>query len=205
MSIFHDLSKSPAHEKLSALLNIDIELQRRIGTFVVMSSMVEMGVETLAVSLKNEPIGDEPIWTDKKQISDLIKDTQKLCGGIEHADFRNLTASALDAINDMLTIRNTLVHGRPFSFTTGNVPHLLRNATWFGEKRTREETALRLDLPSLDRAIELMDGLHTIINRIITAVISPRKIGHAIEKAPELSKVRELAAEMKEKVLQALV
>lgn len=196
------LAIAPAHEKLAGYFGISIEVQRRIGTFVLMSSSLEQNIEILAWSLKPEILPGKPIWTDKLQISQIIGEVTKMSQSkLPDSEFKNDLLSVLQACEDMLVVRHTIVHGRLRGRTEETDVMLSRNDSIIGETRNRERTFLSLKNDKIDEACHILDRLFMFIAAFSAAISGAPVAGFMLERLTDLKEVCESARAMREEAL----
>jgi hypothetical protein len=140
---------SDAHEKLSRIFGIDVEVPRRIGTFIVLCSMVEQQAEFVLLQRRG-PGNCGPSAVDRMTMSERLKAIHALNdpaipGALEMAA----------RLGELLTnARHTIAHGAPTGWK-----RLERNRSWFGEHRKRPFAALSLSMEDLDGAALIGDTL----------------------------------------------
>lgn len=148
------LSDAPAFRRLDAFFQIDTEHQRRIGTLVVLCSMIERDLEILCWVLAGQDPAAGVATTEKAPASELVQRLRTGAAAIENAKLANFLIEAAETTTDLLEIRNTVVHGRPMVGADG-APSLARNPSWFGETRRRPAGALPVSNDVLDLAAEI--------------------------------------------------
>lgn len=197
------LSTAPTHEKLSGYFGLPAEVQRKIGTFVLISSMVEQQLEVLAWAFKPKIISEKPVWTDKFPISDLISEISKLCQQIKDEGTKQQLLLVLAACNDMLTVRHTVVHGRLRGRTDTTGVLLARNDSILGEARKRERSVLSLKPDNLDQASHIMDRLFMAVSAFGAAVSGAPVAEFMLERLTDLDAIYAAARTMKGEALEA--
>lgn len=197
------LASAPPHEKVAGYFGISVEIQRRIGTFVLLSSLLEQQLEFLAWTLGPAFDESKPVWTDKLQISQVVEETIKHCEKIEEGRARDQVVQTLRACADMLTVRNTVVHGRLLGGAQGLGPSLARNKSWVGEMRKRERSSLVLDPDKLDAASHVLNRLFMALAAFGAALSGAPAAEFMLERLTDLEEVCRTAAAMREEVLNA--
>ena len=167
------LASAPPHEKIAGYFAVSVDIQRRIGTFVLISSLVEQTLEHLAWTLRPEIPTDKPVWTDRYQTSDLIKETLKLSEDIKPDSLRGIAQKGLSACDNMLTVRHTVIHGRLAGGVSGLGPSLARNKSTLGEIRKRQQSTVALKADSLDAAGHVMERVFMILSAVGIALAGP--------------------------------
>jgi hypothetical protein len=152
------LAKASAHEKLAGYFDISVELQRRIGTFILLFSMVEQQLEFMLLQ-RNAPGPDGVFATDKMTVSNRLKAVRALAA-TEPEIAPDLILAA--DIGDLLAeVRHTVAHGAPIA--SGK---LEKNRSWFGEPRKRPFAALTLSESALDAAATASEILFRLLSAI---------------------------------------
>ena len=152
------LAKAGAHEKLAGYFDIGVELQRRIGTFILLFSMVEQQLEFMLLQ-RNAPGPDRVFATDKMTVSDRLKAVRALAA-TEPEIAPDLILAA--DLGDLLAeVRHTVAHGAPIA-----PGQLEKNRSWFGEPRKRPFAALTLSEPALDAAATASEILFRLLSAI---------------------------------------
>lgn len=157
MTTYTGLSTAPAHRRLEAFFGITGDHQRRVGTVVLLCSMIERDAEILCWMLAGEEPATGVRSTDKATISDLLKRLRKAAEGpvsIEYRPLASLLTATVQAAADLFDVRNTIVHGRPVVDPVG-APSLTRNPSWLGESRSRPATTLAITDDVLDQVAEV--------------------------------------------------
>lgn len=201
MALKTGLATAAPHEKIDGYFGIDVEAQRRIGTFVVMCSMLEMQVERVAICLKGQLEPGERIWTDGKVISDLIAEATKLLGRIPQEEVREVVRLALGVAGDLLAIRHTVVHGVPIGATAESKAVLARNKSWFGEVRRREQSQVAADGEVLNHAATIADLLFRVLGCSMSALGGHWPVDLLLRETDNLRAAAARAAEMKKQAL----
>jgi len=152
------LANAGAHEKLAGYFGISVELQRRIGTFILLFSMVEQQLEFVLLQ-RNVPGPDFAFATDKMTISDRLKAIRALAASEPEVAAGLIIAADL---GDLLAeVRHTVAHGAPIA-----PGRLEKNRSWFGEPRKRPFAALTLSEPALDASAIASEILFRLLSAI---------------------------------------
>lgn len=204
MALRTGLATAPPHKKLDAFFGIGVETQRRIGTFVVLCSMLEMQIDHVAITLKGDLSKAKPVWTDKLVISDMIVATTKLLDRIKHEGLREIVRQALGAAEDLLVIRHTVIHGVPLAATSTDAGALVRNKSWFGEMRRRQSSQIEMDNQLLDEATAIVDILFKTLGQSMSAIFEPVSLEILLAEREQLRAAAGRAAEMKAQALAAM-
>lgn len=197
------LSSAPPHEKVAGYFGIDVEIQRRIGTFVLISSLLEHQLEMLAWTLGPAIEEGKPAWTDKLQLSVIIDEAIKLCDKIKDAEVKGRVIQTLRACADMLTVRNTVVHGRLVGGAQGLGPSLARNKSWIGEVRKRERSSLVLSPDKLDAASHVLERLFMAVSAYGALLAGSPLADFMVGRLDDIEEVCRVAGEMRQEVLRA--
>jgi hypothetical protein len=146
---FTGLSNATAAEKIHAFFGITVEMQRRIGTFVVAWGMFEVNCEPLVWTLRNEDPKDKIPSTDRRPISELLISMHKWSEDEPSHKFSQQVALLSTVADDLLYYRNAIIHGRAFPG-----PSFVSNAPIFGELRKRDSSTAHVSEQLLDMAAE---------------------------------------------------
>lgn len=141
--IYIGLATADSHTRLEAFFDISVERQRRIGTFVVLFSMVEQQLEFVLLQRSEVPLVGEIPFTDRMTISDRLKAIRALAGSEPLLTNELVLAAELGEV--LADARHTVAHGAPLE--SGR---LERNRSWFGETRKRPFASLQLTDAALD-------------------------------------------------------
>lgn len=171
------LGKAGAHEKLAGYFDISIELQRRIGTFILLFSMVEQQLEFMLLQ-RNAPGPDLVFATDKMTISDRLKAVRALAA--TEPDVAPDLILAAD-LGELLTeARHTVAHGAPIA-----PGKLEKNRSWFGEARKRSFAALTLSETALDAAATASEILFRLLSAIGAHLAGEREMASLLKPPAE--------------------
>lgn len=197
MATWTGLSTAPPHIRLEAFFGIDVELQRRIGTFIVLWSMIETSAEHAVWALGDEKIAASRPSTDRMSISDLLKRLGALRASISNQALAKILDGLIATARHLAEIRHTVAHGRPAA-PQGGASELQRNPSWFGEIRTRPATSLALSTEVLDRIAEIASTVFMGFARL--TLIDPNDAGShgpVLDLGEELNQCREDAARIR--------
>lgn len=159
------LAKANSATTLDAFFGVTIDMQRRIGTFIVVWGMFEVSCEPLIWALQNEdPTGKHPS-TDRKPISDLLLMMTAWSEKNETHDFSSHVAILSSAAQDLVAYRNAIIHGRVFIG-----PSFIANAPVWGELRKRQKATAHTSNHLLDMAIDASDILFKCAGLIAASV-----------------------------------
>ncbi|MDE8653893.1 hypothetical protein [Novosphingobium album (ex Liu et al. 2023)] len=162
------LAKAGAHEKLAGYFDISVELQRRIGTFILLFSMIEQQLEFMLLQ-RNPPGPDRVFATDKMPVSDRLKAVWALAANEpEIAPDLILAADLGDLLAE---VRHTVAHGAPIASEK-----LEKNRSWFGEPRKRPFAAVTLSEPALDAAATASEILFRLVSAIGARLAGEREM-----------------------------
>jgi hypothetical protein len=163
---FTHVDYSTAVEKIKVFSGISLELQRRIGTFIVAWGMFEVNCEPLVWKLRNEdPAGKFPT-TERMPISELLDVMSKWSKEFPSHEFAKSVDMLSTIAGNLLIYRNAIIHGRAFPG-----PSMISNASLFGEKRKRPKSTAYLSDQLLDMAAEATSILIKSLG-VITACYS---------------------------------
>lgn len=162
------LAKAGAHEKLAGYFDISVELQRRIGTFIVLFSTVEQQLEFVLLQ-RIAPGPDFAVATDKMTISDRLKAVRALAAS--EPDVAPDLILAADLGDLLAEVRHTVAHGAPIA-----LGKLEKNRSWFGEARKRPFAALTLSESALDAAATASEILFRLLSAIGAHLAGEREL-----------------------------
>lgn len=191
--IFTGLSTASPSRRLEAFFQIDVEHQRRIGTAVVLCSMVEREVELLCWALSNEPFEATVKSTDRAQTSELLKRLAKAGATLEPRDLADLLSITAETAASLFEVRHTIVHGRPMPGAQGGAA-LIRNPSWIGEARSRPTTAITITDDNLDLVAEIALSVSQVVAGLSMVLVGTMPPAFALERAPEMRRRRDQAA-----------
>jgi hypothetical protein len=171
------ISKADAHEKLAGHFGISVELQRRIGTFILLFSMAEQQLEFMLLQ-RNAPEPGRVFATDKMTISDRLKAVRALAATEPEVAPDLILAADL---GDLLAeVRHTIAHGAPIA-----PGKLEKNRSWFGEPRKRPFAALTLSEPALDAAATASEVLFRLLSAIGARLADEREMAALLTPSVE--------------------
>lgn len=154
MNTFTGLSAANGATKLDVLFGVTLEMQRRIGTFIVVWGMFELSCEPLVWALYNEdPTGKHPS-TDRKPISDLLSLLDTWVEKNTTHDFVEQVSLLYATAQDLVAYRNAIIHGRVFAG-----PAFMSNVPIWGELRKRPAATAHINEQLLEMAAEASDTL----------------------------------------------
>lgn len=158
-TLYTGLATAGVHRKLEAFFQIGVDRQRRIGTFIVLFSMIEHQLEFALVNPeKGMPAGEIPP-TDRMGVTDRLKALRQR--SVDVPELSSIIELAV-GIGEVLTeARHTVAHGAPIA--PGRVE---RNRSWLGEVRKRPFAALELSEDVLDAAATAGDVLFRLLGAI---------------------------------------
>lgn len=158
-TLYTGLATTGVHQKLEAFFQIGVDRQRRIGTFIVLFSMIEQALEfALLNPEKGWPAGEIPP-TDRMGVTDRLKALRQR--SLDVPELSSIIELAV-GIGEVLTeARHTVAHGAPIA--PGRVE---RNRSWLGEARKRPFAALELSEDVLDAAATAGDALFRLLGAI---------------------------------------
>jgi hypothetical protein len=181
------LAKAGAHEKLAGYFDISVELQRRIGTFILLFSMVEQQLEFMLLQ-RNAPGPDLVFATDKMTISDRLKAVRALAA--TEPDVAPDLILAADLGDLLAEARHTVAHGAPIA-----PGKLEKNRSWFGEARKRSFASLTLSEPALDAAAAASEILFRLLSAIGAHLAGEREMaGLLIPPAEDMQALQSASA-----------
>lgn len=155
---FNGLATATPHQKLAGYFGISVEVQRQIGTFMILFSMIEQALEFVLMQRSEaKPDGQWP--TDGMTIGERFKAIRVLAKSESELAHQLTIAAEMGEL--LMEVRHTVAHGAPLG--TGR---LEKNKSWFGEPRKRPFAALELTEPALDAAADAGEGLYRLLNAI---------------------------------------
>jgi hypothetical protein len=179
---FTGLGMAGTHQKLAGYFGISVEVQRRIGTFIVLFSMIEQALEFVLMQ-RNEPKPDAQWPTDRMTVGERLKAIRRLAES-EPGLARELTIIA-EMGELLMEARHTVAHGAPLGMA-----RLEKNRSWFAEPRKRPFAALELAEPVLDAAAVAGDVLYRLLNAIGARLSGEAAIADLM--APDLEEMQSI-------------
>lgn len=155
---FTGLATAGAAQKLAGYFGISVEVQRRIGTFIVLFSMIEQSLEFVLMN-RNAPRPDGQWPTDKMTIADRFRAIRALAETEPDLQHELMIVAELGEL--LMEARHTVAHGAPIE-----TARLEKNRSWLGEPRKRAFAALELSEPALDAAADAGEILYRLLNAI---------------------------------------
>ena len=139
-------------------MGISVEVQRQVGTFIILFSMIEQALEFVLMQRSEaKPDGQWP--TDGMTVGERFKAIRVLAKSESELAHQMTIAAEMGKL--LMEVRHTVAHGAPLG--TGR---LEKNRSWFGEPRKRPFAALELTEPTLDAAAEAGEVLYRLLNAI---------------------------------------
>lgn len=178
------LAIADAHQKLAGYFGITVEVQRRIGTFIVLFSMIEQALEFVLLQ-RSEPKSDGHCPTDRMPVSERLKAIRALAESEPELAHELTIAAELGEL--LMEARHTVAHGAPLEMA-----RLERNRSWLGEPRKRPFAALQLNEPVLDAAAEAGEVLYRLLNAIGARFSGQAEIAELM--APDLEEMQSIQA-----------
>jgi hypothetical protein len=192
---FTRVGSATAAEKIKVFFGITVEMQRRIGTFIVAWGMFEVNCEPLVWKLRNEdPTGKFPT-TDRRPISDLLDSMRTWSAEFPAHKFSKPVDLLSTIAHDLLDYRNAIIHGRAFPG-----PSMISNAPLFGERRKRPKSTAHLSDQLLDMAAEATNILIKSLG-LTTACFSddiPVSLEFITAMTENLERARSIAVEIRD-------
>lgn len=189
------LSDAPAFRRLEAFFQIDAEHQRRIGTLVVLCSMIERDLEILCWVLAGQDPATGVATTEKAPASELVKRLRTGAAAVEPAALADLLIEATETTADLFEIRNTVVLGRPMVGPDG-ASSLARNPSWFGEARRRPASALPVSNDVLDLAAEIALTTNLVIAGFQAVLTNQLPPAFVLDRSAEMGQRRREAHDL---------
>jgi len=170
------------------------EVLQRIGALAVVWGVFESNLETALWALRGDEVAGVRPWTDKKPISEWIKELG--------SDWPKLTTEGKDVLRvaslaafELMEYRHAIMHGAMIPSPT--MPTFIRNPLWHGEERNRPSHVAHVDKNLLDMAIESAWILCQVVFVVKAACNEPEKIAKWAALKQEASRARSMAGELR--------
>nr|WP_315249237.1 hypothetical protein [uncultured Duganella sp.] len=152
-----DLADASPSRKLEGYFGVTAAIQQRVGAFILVWGMFEVGCEPLIWLLRKEnPVCEKSI-TEGQPISTWLKLLAE--AGTKYSGYIDQSIRLIcDAATDLLVYRNAIIHGR-LSAGGPAGPHLASNTPWIGEKKRKPSRRAMITESELDVAADVADTL----------------------------------------------
>lgn len=174
---FTGLANASPHQKLAGYFGVSVEAQRRIGTFIVLFSMIEQTLEMVLMQ-RSKPRPDGRWPTDQLTVAERFKRIRALARS--EPELAKELAIAGEVGELLMEARHTVAHGAPI----GNA-RLERNQSWFGEPRKRPSSALQLGEQALDAAATAAEILYRLLASIGAGLSGQAEVADLMAPRPE--------------------
>lgn len=163
-----------------------VEVQQRLGAFVIIWGIVETSLESAVWALKKETVNNRRPSTDKTSVSAWFEEFKPLAKALDPR-LDPISDLAVNAAVQVMNYRHAVAHG--WLLPDATAPTFYRNPNWNGELRNRPKGVARVTESELSLAIDAAWSLAIFIMLVRDACSNTGLLDRLEGMTPDLIRV----------------